>query len=187
MASRFSQIVDAVSTQLADATVTFSKGKLALAENASTRRVCFVPLKADHAYRHDVGGKQHTVGTTPTRSPSFLTRALLCDVYIWDGTPATELTLDRYEATETLLHAVLRAMRIQFVGCVKFLGETWTTQADASGYAVNAELCVLRVSIDIPVTVEDRALTTLDDYAVTMKHEPVSGGAVETIITIVSP
>jgi hypothetical protein len=78
-------------------------------------------------------------------------------------------------------------MRTEFYGCMKFLGETWTTQADAAGYAVNAELCVLRVSIEVPVTWEDRDLTTIDDYSVTMKHEPVSGGAVETIVTIVSP
>lgn len=185
MASRFSQLVDAVQAQLADATVTFSKGRLALNENAATRRVAWVPIKVDHTYAHDVGGK--IVGGAPQkRSPAFLTRAITCDVYIWDGTIASELTLDRYEATETLLHAVLRAIRAQFLGCVKWGGETWTTQSEGAGYAVNAELCVLRVTIDVPVTTEDLDLTVVAHHSGTMKHV-TPGGTLEAVTTIASP
>jgi hypothetical protein len=74
MASRFSQLVDAVSTQLADATVTFTKGKLALNENQGCRRVAFVPLKADHVHTHDVGGRLVTATAPDQRSVAFLTR-----------------------------------------------------------------------------------------------------------------
>jgi hypothetical protein len=175
MASRLSQLATLLAARLADSTVTWSTGQLALRENLGTRRVALVPTKAQHTHRHPVGGK--IVGGSPqTRQPAFLTRTLNVDFYIWDGTPSTGLTADRYEATEELLHDLLAAMRLELRADVRFLGEDWKTQdLSGAGYDVNAELCILHTSIDIPVVWESRALTSLETQRFTAIHVAEDG------------
>ena len=175
MASRLAQLVTLIAANLADATVTWTTGALALKENLGTRRIALVPLSAQHTSRHPIGGK--IVGGTPnTRQPAFITRTLLVDFYVWDGTPASGLTADRYEATEELLHDLLVALRLTLHADVRFLGENWRTQAltDAA-FDVNAELCILHTSIDIPVVWESKPLTTLDGQSFTAIHVAEDG------------
>lgn len=170
MASRLAQLATALASKLADSTVSWSTGQLALRENVGTRRIALVPLKATHTHRHPVGGK--IVGGTPqTRQPAFLTRTLAVDFYVWDGTPASGLQAARYEATEELLHNLLAAMRLELRADVRFLGEDWKTQEmPSAGYDLNAELCILHTTIDIPVIWESRALTVLDTQSFTADH-----------------
>lgn len=185
MASRLHQIQSALAATLADATVTWSVGQLALRENTATRRIAIVPVSADHTYTHGVGGKTVTVGAVTTRQPAFLTRKLVCDVYIWDGTPASNLTADRYEATEALVHDFLRVTRTEAMGSVHYHGEKWRQQTeDGAGYAVNAELCIVRVSFDVPVVFESKTLTAIVHTGAVVDIHHGHGGAHEHTETV---
>lgn len=176
MAARFSQLVSAIETRLADPTVSFGIGRLALKENAAVRRVVFVPDTVQHGYGHDVGGKVRG----GYREPAILTRVIGCEVHIWDG--SQESFADRFEATEELLHDLIVAIRTETMGRVRFNGEQWTTQtSNGADYAVNAEKVVLALTLEVPVLSESKALTTVSDEGTTTVFEGASGN--ETVYT----
>jgi hypothetical protein len=188
MASRLHQIATLLEAQLGDATVKWSVGQLASVENTALRRIALIPVSADHTYTHGVGGQIVVGGGTPpvsTRQPAFLTRKIQCDVHIWDGTPPSGLTADRYDATEALLHDFLRVTREEAIGSVHYHGEKWRTQTvEGAGYAGAAELCILRVSFDVPVIFEAKTLTTIDHTGITVDIHHGHGGAHEHTETV---
>lgn len=176
MAARFSQLVSAIETRLADSTVSFGIGRLALKENAAVRRVVFVPDTVQHSYGHDVGGQVRG----GYREPAVLTRVVGCEVHIWDG--SEDSFADRFEATEELLHDIIVSIRTECMGRVRFNGEQWTTQTSGGAdYAVNAEKVVLAITLEVPVIWESKGLTTITDEGVSVIYQGASGN--ETVYT----
>ena len=159
MASRFSDIVDAVETRLDDATVLFCKGRKSLHELEQPRRIVAIPVSADlSSHKHPVGGTVNA--TTGNREPAILTRSLLVEWHVWDATDEAED--DRIEDTEQLLHELYVAIRVECMGHVSFQSEQWVTQTEGmADFAVAGEHVVASTIIEIPVVRESRALTTI--------------------------